>query len=358
MKGYFKLTLAVLAVVMLISACSDTYKAPEIEGLKEFYDEEFQMGIKYPGNWDVKEFKSKGFSSITIIPNAKTKMLEHYQAYSIESLPGAYITFSAFPIDSVNTLEKKIGKHREHLARVPDLKIDSMYMFGGVRGHKLSYSFPLNRAEDTMRGFRYIAAADSQTATYLSIETFGNTYAQYKKDIDAIVASVKLAHTPVIDTTVRDTTIQDTFEFPTTTIETTINGEGFSIGMPENCMLEKPTLGAGVKSSKHFTALRHINAGIRIDVKSATVNNNKVTDLKKEVVDKNKATYGGKDAKKTSIGGKTAYKFTYSPSGITREVYYVLNGDNIYIIFKDVPNEDKDKYKAAMDKAMGTLKFN
>lgn len=359
MKSYLKLTIAVFATVMFISACGNSYKVPEIESLDTYTDEDYQMSIKYPSNWDKVEVKTKTLRSVTFVPNAQTKMLDNYQKYSIESLPGAYIKMTAFQVDSAHPLESKIDKHKQHLANVPTLEIDSSFKLGGYEGVKMSYSFPLNRAEDTMRGFRYIVAADSVTATFVMIETFGSTYEKYKEDLDKILASVDLANTPVIDTTVRDSVVQDTFEFPTTTIETTLSGDGFSIGMPENCMLEKVNTGDGVLSSKHFTAKRHINCGIRIDVISGEVDGNKVTDLKKEVVDKNKDKFGGKNASKTSLSGKTAYKFSYRPEGsnMTRDVFYVMHKNKIYIVFKDIPNVDRDKYKAAMDKALGTLKF-
>jgi hypothetical protein len=342
-------------VVMLASACGDSYQMPQIEGLAVYVDTVNEMSIKYPKNWDIVRNDARSQRSITFVPNKRNSTLDNYQKYSVESLPGAYIKFSSLALDSANTLESKIEKHRQHLKEVINLK-ETKETIDGMPGVKLSYSFPLNHVEDTMRGFRYFAQADSQTATFLLVECFGGSYKTYKKDIDEIIASVKLAHTPAPKVFVRDSTVQDTFEFPTTTMRGTLGGNGISISIPENCTVENVTLGKGVIAAYHFTALRHINVGIRIDIKNAKeVKDN--SELKKQA-ENNKGLYGGKSPKAAKIAGLTAYEFNYSPAGgVSRTVWYVLHNSKIYIITRDMVSQDKDKYQPAIDKAMSTIKF-
>lgn len=353
MKSSIQLTLFAFVAVILLASCGESYNVPKIEGLAVYQDTVNEMSVKYPKNWRKLVANTKSIRSVTFIPEGPQSMLTNYQNYNIESLPGAYITLTAFALDSAYPLQSKVDKHKKHLAEVATLKVDDNFMIDGVRGQSMTYSFPLNHVEDTMRGFRYFAALDSQTATFLLIETFANTYEEYKDEIAEIVKSLKLAKTPVeipFDSTI---VVQDTFAFPTEEIITTLSGDGFSIGLPDYCLKEKTQSGPGVLSTLHFTAKRHMNCGIRIDVKDG----NKVSDIKAQA-ETNKGLYGGKSPKKTTLAGNDAYKFNYNPSSnVSRTVWYVLHNSKIYIILMDLPKTDKDKYKASMDKAISTLKF-
>ncbi len=350
MKSYLKLTLlAIVAFSFALSSCNDSYKTPEIEGLAVYTDAVNNMSVKYPKNWKVIESHVKGTRSVTFAPEGPASMLKKYQDYSVEALPGAYIKLMSFGLDSAHNFEYKVDKHRKQLKDVVTYKEQSYNFGGNPEGIMMTYAFPLNHVEDTMRGFRYFAATDSLTGTFLLIDTYVDTYGEYKEYLDEIVKSVKLAETVIEVPKDSSIFVQDTFAFPTTELLTTIKGNGFDLGVPMHCRKEKTEA-----NIVHITADRRMDCGITVKFTKS-----ESTDLKKQATaDNNKKTvFGGKSPKSTKLGGLEAYEATYKVAGVTRTAWMVIHNGNLYTIFKDIPGEDFDKYKPAMDKAVSTLKF-
>jgi len=343
MKNYFKILLSTAIIALIAISCGPKYETPEINGLEKYTDKVNEMSILFPKNWKVIPTPGRNVVCVT-----NKGALQSYMSYNPNSVPGAYIRLVSYKLDTNKTLESIINTHKESLAGAkPDVKNITI---DGAKGISFEYNFGLENG--TVNGFRYIAAKDSGTATELTIECYGSAYETYKENIDKIIKSFKLAITPKAKA--QDTILQQEEADPPTLTLATKSGDGFSIGIPDNFFDEKAQGMKGALKTYNWAGERRGDCNIRIDV----LDGSKVSNLKSQV-DKNKEAYGGKDASKTTLGGKEAYKYSYNPTAKhTGYVWYVLSNKKLYIVSMIYFKEEADNYKAPFEKSINSIKFN
>lgn len=343
MKNYFKIILSAIILTVVLSACGEKYDTPTIDGLVVYTDSITMMSVKLPKNW--QQIPAKGKHVISI-PNKG--LLQSYTDYNTEAVPGAVIRVHTYKLDSAKTVASIIEKHQQSLMNVQTKK-EKKIKIDGVEGTEFTYNFPLTTGE--VNGIRIIAAKDAGTATEISIDCFGGAYETYKPQIDEIVKSLKLGQT-IVQTVVSDTTRVEAD--PPTMKLVTKTGTGFTIGIPDNFYPENANAVKNAIGTFNYAGDRRGDCNIRIDV----LNADKVTDIGKQA-SANKSKYGGGEPSKTTLGGKTAYRFDYSPAkGISSRVWYVLEKKKIYIVTMNYFGGEKDKYLPPFEKSINSIKFN
>ncbi len=341
MKNYFKIILSAIILTVVLSACGDKYETPKIDGLVVYTDSVTMMSVKLPKNWQQSTSLGKRVISI---PNKG--LIQSYSDYNTEAAPGAMIRVQMYKLDSSRTLASIIDKHNQSLANVPTKK-ERKIKIDGVDATEFTYDFPLSTGK--VNGIRIIAAKDSGIATELTIDCFGDAYETYKAQIDEVIKSFKLAQT--IAPKPADTTRVEAD--PPTMKLMTKTGTGFSIGIPDNFFPENANSIKNAIGTYNYAGERRGDCNIRIDV----LNADKVTDIAKQAT-ANKSKYGGGEPSKTNLGGKTAYRFDYSPArGISSRVWYVLSNKKIFIVTMNYFVGEKDKYLAPFEKSINSIKF-
>jgi len=342
MKNYFKIILSAIILTVVLSSCGDKYETPKIDGLVVYTDSLTMMSVKLPKNW--QQIPAPGKRVISI-PNKG--LLQSYTDYNTEAVPGAIIRVHTYKLDSAKTIASIIDKHNQSLMNVPTKK-EKKIMIDGVEGTEFTYDFPLTTGK--VNGIRIIAAKDSGTATEISIDCFGDAYETYKPQIDEILKSLKLGMT--IAPKPADTTRVEAD--PPTMKLVTKTGNGFTIGIPDNFANENANSIKNAIATYNYLGERRGDCNIRIDV----LNADKVTDIGKQA-SANKSKYGGGEPTKTTLGGKSAYRFDYSPAkGISSRVWYVLSSGKIYIVTMNYFVAEKDKFLPPFEKSINSIKFN
>lgn len=342
MKNYFKIILSAIILTVALSACGEKYETPQIEGLVVYTDSLTMMSVKLPKNW--QQIPAAGKRVISI-PNKG--LLQSYTDYNTEAVPGAVIRVHIYKLDSVKTVASIIDKHKQSLMNVKTQK-EKKIMIDGVEGTEFIYNFPLTTGE--VNGIRIIAAKDAGTATEISIDCFGGAYEIYKPQIDEVIKSLKLGMT--IAPKPADTT--KVAADPPTMKLVTKSGNGFTIGIPDNFYPENANAIKNAIGTYNYAGDRRGDCNIRIDVLDGA----KVANLK-NTVDKNKAAYQGKEPSKTTLGGKEAYRFDYSPArGINSRVWYVLSNKKVFIVTMNYFVGEKDMFLPPFEKSINSIKFN
>ncbi|MEI6091309.1 MAG: hypothetical protein WCR42_12720 [bacterium] len=342
MKNYFKIILSAIILAVVFSACGEKYETPTIDGLVVYTDSLSMMSVKLPKNW--QQIPAPGKRVISI-PNKG--LLQSYTDYNTESVPGAVIRVHLYKLDSAKTVASIVDKHRQSLMNVKTQK-EKKIIIDGVEGTEFTYNFPLTKGE--VNGIRIIAAKDSGTATEISIDCFGGAYETYKAQIAEVIKSLKLGMT--IAPKPADTT-KVAAEPPTMKLVTK-SGNGFTIGIPDNFYPENANAIKNAIGTYNYAGDRRGDCNIRIDVLDGA----KVVNLK-NTVDKNKAAYQGKEPSKTTLGGKDAYRFDYSPAkGINSRVWYVLSNKKVFIVTMNYFVGEKDMFLPPFEKSINSIKFN
>ncbi len=336
MKKTSLLILAVFTAMFFISSCGEQKKIVEINELDTYKDQVTGFAIKYPKNWKSHNNLGERFLSLT------TKdAIGRFKTYSTEGVAGAKIDFQVIRLTNGQTLDTIMSKKyfQSNIYSAPEkVKID------GVEGFKQTYKFPL--ADGQFEGEIYYAQKDSNLLAVINFEAFADLFDTYRPKFKEILASVVL---PVIKDVKSDTIKQIQEADPPSQNLVTYNGSGFSIKVPDNFDVKKPN-----NSSYKFEGERRGDCYIMIDITDAS----KQSNLDKIVKD-NKAKFGGKDAKSTSLGGQKAYVFQYSPGGrISRKAYFAVKDKKLYRIIVDWNRvEDKDLFIPVFNKCVASFKF-
>ena len=336
MKKISLLLFAIFAVSLFLSSCGEKKKVVEIQELAVYKDPATGFSIKYPKNW-----KSANTIGTRFLTYTTPDVLKRFKTYSADGPAGAKIDYQVVELKDGQTIDSVMDKKffEKSIYSAPEkVKID------GVEGVKQTYSFPLS--DGKVEGEIYYAQKDSNLVAVINFETFGDLFDHYRPKFKEILSSVVL---PEIKQ-VKSDTIKKVIEAePPSKNLVTYTGQGFTIKIPDNFDVKKPK-----PNSYKFEGERRGDCYIMIDVTDAS----KQSNLDKIVKD-NKAKFGGKDPKPTSLGGVKAYVFQYSPArNINRKVYFAVKDKKLYRIIMDWNTvEDKDLFYPIFMRSVKTFAF-
>ncbi|TAL68615.1 MAG: hypothetical protein EPN82_10070 [Bacteroidetes bacterium] len=339
MKKLFTI-ISFLIIPLILWDCSPKAEPEEITGMTFYEDAAVKFSIKHPQNWIVQAvpgsrvifYSSKG---------AKDRFINKYEA---EGKAGAKIDVYAKKLDSGKTLEDFMASTKlfdaKTYSKPVKVKID------GVDGFKQTYSFELN--DGTMDGEVYYATKDGKYATAVIFEAFAGTLHGYHKYLEEMLASVKLAYEPEEK---KPELVLVEADPPSQTL-TTMGGEGYTIMIPDNFTSSTGKAKDAI-GSRNYIGDRRADCNIQIDVIDATKQQN----LKK-IVDDNKAKYGNSTPSATSLGGQSAYVFSYTPGrNVQSRVYFVIKGNKLFRITMNWFKGEEASYLPVFEKSIKSIKF-
>lgn len=339
-RNLFKIFLTT-TLALFIYACDTGPKPVEIKSLATYTDGVTKFSIKYPENWIHKSTPGARF-----IAYSHNSITSRFAKYDPEGFPGAKVDVVVLPIDSVKTMDSIISGMKYFDSKIYETAKTTV---DGVEGTKLVYSFELN--DGMFNGVMIAATKDNKRATILTIECFAGSYEGYKPQIDEIIASLKLAVATEKDAP--DTTTQVTEAEPPSQTLDVRQGDGFTIGIPDNFSQENIGKAASALKSWSFLGKRRGDSYIKIEMFDA-----KGKELKKIVEDLKGSLPGASPAQKTTLSGKEAYVVNYSPSSqVKGKAYYAVNNNHLYrITINWFKGEEKD-FLPVFDKSVASFKF-
>ncbi len=341
MKIKTNLILLSIFLLVLLVSCDRGPKPVEIESLSTYTDKVTNFSLKYPSNWEK-----------TSVPGARFVVFSHnsvrnrFNRYDPIGFPGAKIDLVITPLDSLVTLDTVIAKSKIF---GPEYYDEANITVDGIQGKKFVYSFELDGG--MFNGIMIAATKDNRRATVLTIECFDNTYEKYKNSIDEIIGSLVLATASErrVDTV---TQIVEA-EPPSSNLETR-DGDGFTIGIPDNFGLENIGKSASALKSWSYLGKRRGDSYIKIEMFDS-----KNKELK-AIVDELKPTLpGASNPTKTTLSGKDAFFINYKPSGkVSGRVYFAVKDNHLYRITLNWFNDEAKDYLPIFEKSVASFKFN
>lgn len=340
MKTLTKIFL-IITLAFYFYACDSGPKPVEIEGLATYTDDVTKFSVKYPQNWLKKTTPGARF-----IVYSHNSVASRFARYDTDGFPGAKVDVVVLPLDSLNTIDSVIAKAKMF---PPEIYETAKTTVDGVEGTKLVYSFELNGG--MFNGTMIAATKDNKRATLFSVETFDGTYETYKPQIEEIIASLKLAvatEKKEVDTVVQVTEAEP----PSQTLETR-QGDGFTIGIPDNFGAENIGKAASATKAWSFLGKRRGDSYIKIEMFDS-----KGKELKKIVDELKSSLPGAGNPNKTNLGGKEAFVINYNPSGqVKGKAYFAINGNNLYrVTINWFVGEEKD-FLPIFEKSVASFKF-
>ncbi|MFN3195110.1 MAG: hypothetical protein ACE364_04080 [Chlorobiota bacterium] len=328
------LSLILLTALIIVSCGEEGPKPPEAGKLVSYTDEATGFEINYPENWNKYEIAGKQFQAISI-GNAKDRFLQ----YDTEGLPVAKVSMTLIVLDSTQDMQTAVDTSyyfpKEYYSAPVDFKID------GTVGKKLTYEFPLT--DGLFNGELYIATKDGILYHIIKIEAFAGTIEKYRKTFDDILSSIKLGVKPELAVATSGET--EDLPPPSSTLKT-VKGNGYSIRIPDNFSATNSggrTIYSGERRGDSY-----------VSVSTSTTSSKNL----KGTAEKNAKSVGASGATKLTLGGKEAYKVSYSPnSAIHRDMYYVINDGKFYQIVVDYYKKEAELYKNILTKSAKSIKF-
>ncbi len=331
--------LSILSFTLLIWSCGSKPQPEEISGLTKYEDAVVKFSINYPSNWIMQSFPGARF----LVYSSKG-VRDRFMQYDSKGKIGAKIEVYVAKLDSGRTLDSFMITtklfQKNYYSNPVKVKID------GVDGYKQSYSFDLD--DGKMDGEVYYATKDGKYATLLSFEAFGGTLVGYRKYINDIVSSFKLAREPE---EIKPETVKVEAPPPSDTLITK-GGDGYSISIPYNFRSETGKA-KDAMSSRNFIGERRADCNIQVDVLDASKQQN----LKK-IVDENSPKYGNAKPTVTNLGGQQAYEMPYSfGRNVQSKVFFVIKGKKLYRITMNWFKGEESSYLPIFDKCIKSIKF-
>ena len=331
--------LSLFFICIILWNCTPKAEPEEITGMTTYEDIALKFSIKHPQNWILQTIPG---SRLIVYSSKGAK--DRFIQYDAEGKAGARIDIYAKKFDTGKTMEDFMAS-----TKLFDKKIYSKPIkvkLDGVDAVKQTYSFELT--DGKLDGEVYYATKDGKYVTALFFEAFGGTLQGYKKYFDEILASVKIAVEPQER---KSDTVKVEAEPPSQNL-TTRGGDGYTISMPENFTSTtgkvKDALG-----SRNYIGDRRADCNIQVDVIDASKQQN----LKK-IVDDNKAKYGNSNPSATSLGGQSAYVFSYSPGrNVQSRVFFVVKGNKLFRITMNWFKGEEASYLPIFEKCIKSLKF-
>ncbi len=340
MKILMKL-MVVLSLGVMFIACDSGPKPVEIEGLADYNDQVLGFATKYPKNWNVSSVPGDRF-----VVFSHQEARKRFSKYDPDGFPGAKYELISFKLDSSRNFQKVLEGVKVF---DPTSYKESSTTIDNTKATKFTYAFELN--DGMINGEMYVAQKDSNYATVVRFETFGDSWEKYKGSFDEILASVILASTPVEK--VRDTTTILEEAPPPSMDLTEKSGDGFVMMIPNNFQSENVGKSQGALRVYNYMGMRRGDSYIRVETFDAS----KSKDLKK-IVEDNKTKFNA-SPKETTISGKKSYFMDYKASkDVKGRIWFVINNDRLFRITINwfVP-EEKD-FLPPFEKSISTFKFN
>lgn len=335
MKKLGILFLSAIFMSLIFTACGEKKQIIEITDLSVYNDAATGFSIKYPVSWQSHNNLGERFLSYTT-----RDVLGRFKDFATEGVQGARIDFQVVKLAEGQTIDTVMSRKMfdESIYSKPEV-----VTIDGVKGFKQVYSFPLK--DGTFNGEIYYAQKDPNLVAVIAFEAFAGGFEYYKDKFAEILSSVVLPAQASRSDTVKKVVEAE----PPSNNLVTYNGEGFSIKISDNFDVKRPKTG-----SYKFEGERRGDCYILVDITDAS----KQTDLEKIVQD-NKANFGGKDAKATTLGGRKAYVFQYSPGGnINRKAYFAIKESKLFRIIVDWNRvEDKDMFIPIFEKSVASFEF-
>lgn len=328
-----KLLLIVLSSLLLFGlfACGNKAEIDEIKGMETYQDPAVKFELQYPSNWIMRTVPSARFLCFSN-QNVKSRFLK----YDPLGASGAKIEVLITKLDSLVTMDTVIDNKlfQKNIYSKPEET-----MVDGVNAIKQTYEFQLN--DGVFHGEVYYATKDNKLATTVLFEAFSDTYKSYKKTFDDIVSSMKLAVEPEAKA---DTIFETTEAEPPSKTLRTMNGNGFSIGIPDNFSKER-----GMYMGK-----RRGDSYIKVDAFDAA----KTKDLAKLVNENKKKLSGASNPQSLTISGEKAMKLAYKPSSnVAGEMYFILKNKKLYRITLNWFKGEAKDFKPVFQKCAMTFKI-
>jgi hypothetical protein len=322
-------------------SCNKGPKPVDIEGLDTYTDAATKFSIQYPKNW----LKSEVIGTRFVVFSHKD-VRSRFGTRATEGFPGAKIDLIVTPLDSARTIDTVIAKSMilpSKYYEIADVTID------GVQGKKIAYSYPLEGG--MFNGLMYIATKDGSRATMLQFEAFDDTFQKYKADFETIFKSLKLA--VALEKNKTDSVVLVEAEPPSMTLETR-QGDGFTLGIPDNFKAENIGKAGGAMKAWSFLGKRRGDCFIKIEMFDASKSKN----LKK-IADENQAKFSGAGAaQKTTLSGEEAYKIDYKPAGqVKGKVWFAIKNNKLYRVTINWFTGEEDKFLPVFDKSVASFKF-
>jgi hypothetical protein len=339
-SNYKNNALLALLITVIFSACDSSPKPVEITTLTEYKDDIAKFSILYPSNWS--STKQQGERFIVFSSNDAKSRFNQYDSYGF---PGAMIDVYVTKLgegkneDSVISKAKRFGNE---YYKTSSITVD------GVQGKRLDYGFELEGGE--FKGLFIIASKDSITYTTLKIESFDNSWNNYKDDFDKIIASLKLAETRQKK---QDTvTITEELPFPSEKLVQQ-KGTGFTISIPDNFYLGKPN-STNVIAAYNYIGDRRADCNIAIDV----LDGSKTSDLKKAATELASRYTGSSAISAVKIGGLEGFSMTWKPTkDVKGRVYFAKKHDKIFRVSINWFSPEENNYLPIFEKSIASLKF-
>ncbi len=339
MKILMKL-MVVLGLSIIFIACDSGAKPVEIEGLSDYKDQVLGFSTKYPKNWSVSSLPGDRF-----VVFSHQEARKRFSKYDPDGFPGAKYEVISFKLDSNRNFQKVLEGVKVF---DPTAYKESSTTIDNTPAMKFTYAFDLT--DGMMNGEMYIAQKDSNYATVVRFEAFGDTWEKYKKSFDEMLASVVLASTPAEK--VRDTTTILEEAPPPSTNLTEKSGDGFTIMIPDNFQSENVGKSQGALRVYNYMGMRRGDSYIRIETFDAS----KSKDLKK-IVEDNKTKFNA-TPRETTISGKKSYVMDYKASkDVKGKIWFAIHNDHLYrITINWYAPEEKD-FLPPFEKSISTFKF-
>lgn len=328
-----KLSLIVLSSFLMIGlfACGNKAEIDSVKDMNTYQDPAVKFELQYPSNWEKRTVPSARFLCFS-----NTNVKSRFVKYDRLGASGAKIEVLITKLDSAVTMDTIINNK---LFKKKIYSAPQKFTIDGIDGVKQTYEFPLN--DGLFHGEVYYATKDNKLATTIFFEAFADTYKAYKKTFDDILKTFKLAVEPEAKA---DTIYQTTEAEPPSKTIRTMNGNGFSIGIPDNFNKER-----GMYMGK-----KRGDSYIKVDVFDAS----KTKDLAKLVNENKKKLSGASGPSSLTINGAKAMKLAYNPSGnVAGEMYFILKNKKLYRITLNWFKGEAKDFKPIFQKCAMTFKI-
>ena len=325
-----------VALVMTLAGCSRKATPVPVEGLELRKDEARKFEMKVPKNWFVQQ--RRGDLILAVSTKAHSSRFLSFG----KGKGGAKVEMRVIPMDSTTTIDSLVKRSKLEFEDNLDRYERTQTTLGGKPGQKLSVKF--DQEDGEFRSEAYFAENDS-LVTIVTFAAFGNTFSDYEKDFQEILASVKLPVRPVAAPVTPQGPAAP--EPPSDTLRN-YNAPDFTIQIPQNFQGTKGQ-SSGL-SSMSFAGSR-LDCTIQVDVFDASKQKN----LDK-IADQNKATYSGADPKPSTIGGNRAVYFNYNPNAqVAARAYYTVKGDRMFRITVNWFKPEQSVYLPIFEKCVSSM---
>ena len=333
------IALAGLAIVAM-HGCTPKGETVPIESLTLVADPTRKFEIKVPSNWFIQKVPGQ-LVAATSSQGLSRRFLDFGKGDG-----GAKVELQVVPQDSTMNIDTLIERVKLDFADGLDRYVKTKTTLGGQPATKLAVYF--DQEDGRYDAETYFAVQDS-VITVVHFAAFGNTYVDYKKEFDQILASVKLAQRPVVVVRMADTAAPAGPVPPSSTLRT-YSAPEFTIQIPENFEGKKGS-SSGLSSVSFFGS--RLDCTIQVDVFDATKQNN----LEK-IVKQNKGNYGANKVTATTLGGQKTMYFSYNPkSDISSRAYFLVKGNRMYRVTVNWFKPEQSVYLPLFEKSLGTIQL-